>query len=91
MSSPWITQVDPNSDTSVLIRDRRGEDKTHRQDHVRVLRETEEEPKEPWGHRHWRRQEGFSPELLGERGPADAFISDSGLQNWGRRNSCCFW
>ena len=52
--------------TDVLIRDRR-DDKTHREDHVKGRRQTEEvcPTKAPWSHRHKGRQEGFSPGYLG--------------------------
>ena len=40
---------------------------THREDHVKGRRQTEEvcPTKAPWSHRHKGRQEGFSPGYLG--------------------------
>lgn len=63
--------------TGVLIRDRR-EDKTHREDHVKGQRQTEEvcPTDEPWSHRHRQIQEGFSPGYW-ERSPPTP-TSDSG-------------
>lgn len=64
--------------TGVLIRDRR-EDKTHREDHVKGQRQTEEvcPTDEPWSHRHKGRQEGFSAGYSGSAAPP-TLTSDSG-------------
>lgn len=64
--------------TGVLIRDRR-EDKTHREDHEKGQRQTEEvcPTKEPWSHRHKWRQEGFSPGYSGSAA-LPTLTSDSG-------------
>lgn len=77
--------------TGVLIRDRR-DDKTHREDHVKGRRQTEEvcptkAPLEPQTQGATGR---LLPRVFGEHSPAN---TDFRLwaQNWEKINFCCFW